>query len=67
MRASSVAEHSRTALSVGKDRLGLSTSAGKSELTPKGDVVFDPVIDLNHKLAEIVTGYKASSDDLWTI
>jgi hypothetical protein len=37
----------------------------KAELPAERNVVFDPVIDLNHKLVEIVKGYEARTDKLW--
>jgi hypothetical protein len=53
--------------SVSKHRLGFVATAGKAELATKCNVIFDPVINLNHKLVEIVSSYKATADNLWSV
>jgi hypothetical protein len=46
-------------ISVRKNRSRAISVARKTKLAPKRDVVFDPVLNISHKIREVLLGYKS--------
>jgi hypothetical protein len=46
-------------ISVRKNRSRAISMARKTKLAPKRDVVFDPVLNISHKIREVLLGYKS--------
>ena len=47
---------------INKNGFGLALHAGESERPAKGNVVLDPVINISHKIREVLLSYKTLPD-----